>query len=140
MKRLLILAVLMTGCYWTANAQATLPSSYFVTKAKKQIEAEEKLKYEDLVFVYTENGALTMVIRDGKVEHYPLKKAIEKQVELVVPYYSPIKKEDPVEVWRKNVLLFAELQEKLEAEKFEIYNSFASKDGEVFVYRRRIKK
>ena len=140
MKRLLILAVLMTGCYWTANAQATLPSSYFVTKAKKQIEAEEKLKYEDLVFVYTENGALTMVIRDGKVEHYPLKKAIEKQIELVVPYYSPIKKEDLVEVWRKNVLLFAELQEKLEAEKFEIYNSFASKDGEVFVYRRRIKK
>ena len=106
MRKLLILAVLMTGCYWTANAQATLPSSYYVTKAKKQIEAEEKSKYEDLVFVYTERGALTMLIRDGKVEHYPLKKVVEKPAVWVVPYYSPIKKEDPVEVWRRNVLLF----------------------------------
>lgn len=138
MKKLLMLAVLMTGCHLAAGAQATLPSSYYVSKAKQQLQSEEAAKFEDLVVIYTRNGALTAVVRDGDVVTYPENNG--NKVNFTVPYYWKTEKSDSVAMWRKQILQFAKLQEELEAERFEIYNSFASKDGEVFVYRRRVKK
>lgn len=143
MRKILLLAGVIVGCCLTANAQMNIDRALqarAVSIAKKQMVAEEAAKYEDLVVVYTENGALKMVVRDGAVEHYSQPKKVEIPEWWHPPYYLPVEKTDPVEEWYKSVLLFAELQEQLEKEKFELHNSFAAKDGEVFVYRRKVSK
>ena len=142
MKKLL-LAVLMTGCYLAANAQMNIDrvlQARAVSIAKKQMAAEEAAKQEDLVLVFICDGALSKVVRDGKVEIYSSSKTeVLRAMEWKTPYYFSSLIYDAEKEWLQNVEKFALLQQQLEEEKFELLHSLpASKDEVLMIYRRKI--
>lgn len=143
MKKILLLAVLITGCCLTANAQMSIDRALqarAVSIAKKQMAAEEAAKQEDLVMVFINDGALSKVVRDGKVEIYSSsKKEALKNKERYAPYYYPSLVSDAEKEWLQNVEKFALLQQQLEEEKFELLHSLPSSKEEVLmIYRRKI--
>lgn len=143
MKKILLLAVLITGCCLTASAQMGVDGiikARAIATAKKQLAAEEAAKQEDMVLVFIENGALTKVVRDGEVKYFSVRSRSPLSIpEWRPPYYHPVLYQSFEKEWMDRVTKFAKLQQQLEEEKFELFNVVpSSKDEVLLVYRRRI--
>lgn len=72
MKKTLLALGLVFGCF-SVHAQISIPDSYYINRAKKQLEAEEARKIRKLIVIGTVDGKLSYVIRDGKRQTYGCK-------------------------------------------------------------------
>lgn len=111
MKKMLMSCVLMM-CFAFAQAQISLPESYYVNKAKAQLKAASDKKGREAVVVAVKDGCLHYVIRDGvKTDYFKVER---NEIQVRIPY----RLEPPQETKRRNPNDFAELLQVLYKEKF----------------------
>ena len=85
MKRIIFLLLMLFVGSATASAQASLPDSYFVNKAYDKIKRQQKDMLYEYVYVGTQDGMLTYVVRGDKRTEYPQPKKPE-YLNLKFPY------------------------------------------------------
>lgn len=144
MKRVIILSALLLSAT-VGFAQISIPSSYYVNKAKRALEEEEAAKITQVVIIGTQNGILSYVVQDGVRVNYAPQAAPEEEKPVVdnlpVPYRLPDFTLKPVkEVPPPDEGLFANMLQKMLDDRWELVSAFGTKDGEVYVLTRKIKK
>lgn len=60
-------------------AQISVPDSYYIERAKKQLQAEEAKKERKIIVIGVEDGMLSYVIRDGERKGYRKEKDKENE-------------------------------------------------------------
>ena len=92
MKRVIILFALLLSAT-VGFAQISIPSSYYVNKAKRALEEEEASKITQVVIIGTQNGILSYVVQDGVRVNYAPQAAPKEEKPVVdnlpVPYRFP---------------------------------------------------
>ena len=61
------------------HAQISVPDSYYIERAKKQLQAEEAKKERKIIVIGVEDGMLSYVIRDGERKVYRKEKDKENE-------------------------------------------------------------
>ncbi len=102
------MVLLAVGICCSANAQISVPDSYYIERAKKQLQAEEAKKERKIIVIGVEDGMLSYVIRDGERKAYRKEKDEQDEQRnfyevwrhrppILYPLPQPRKKESPEE-------------------------------------------
>lgn len=142
MKKTLLALGLLFVCFGV-RAQFSTPDSYYINRAKKQLEAEEAGKVRRLVVVGTVEGRLAYVIRDGKRTTYS---RTEEKKPVCFYLYSgsgenflsplrPVEKKDTERSLPREDD-FALLLEELCRERWMIVSLTGNSDSAVYVFEK----
>lgn len=102
------MVLLAVGICFSAHAQISVPDSYYIERAKKQLQAEEAKKERKIIVIGVEDGMLSYVIRDGERKAYRKEKDEQDEQRnfyevwkhrppILYPVVPPRKKESPEE-------------------------------------------
>ena len=107
------MVLLVVGVCCSAHAQMSVPDSYYIERAKKQLQAEEAKKERKIIVIGVEDGMLSYVIRDGE------RKTYRKED------YERDKQPDFYEVWRYRAPMLYPVVHSRKKESTEEQNNFA---------------
>lgn len=131
-NKMLLSCVLLLAVFVSAQAQITLPESYYVNKAKAQLKAASDKKGRDAVVVAVKDGCLHYVIRNGIKTNY----FFERRQAYVARI--PFRYDPPVEPPRGNPNDFAELLQALYKEKYYLAKLIGSSSGlEIYFFEKQ---
>lgn len=142
MKKTLLAFGLLFVCFG-ARAQFSIPDSYYINRAKKQLEAEEAGKVRRLTVVGTVEGRLSYVIRDGKRTTYSHAEEKKPVSFYLYPGFGenfsaplrPVEKKD-AERPSSREDDFALLLEELCRERWMIVSLTGNSDSAVYVFEK----
>ena len=148
MKKLLLALCLLLGSL-SAFAQISIPDSYYINRAKKQLEAEEAKKERKIIVIGTCDGCLSYVIRDGKRQSFVRK--VEPKAEphrwwCAQPsdYIGPLRLPEPQPVMapepKRDENDFARLLEELSRQRWMIISVSGNSDSAVYVHEKMEKR
>lgn len=129
---MLLSCVLLLLGLLSAQAQISLPESYYVNKAKAQLKADSDKKGREAVVVAVKDGYLHYVIRNGvKINYF-------KEERLACVVRIPFRYDPPVEPPRRNPNDFAELLQALYKEKYYLAKLVSAASGlEIYFFEKQ---
>lgn len=148
MKKLLLALCFLLGSL-SAFAQISIPDSYYINRAKKQLEAEEAKKERKIIVIGTRDGCLSYVIRDGRRQSFARK--AEPKAEpyrwwcaQTSDYIGPLRLPEPQPVTtpepKRDENDFALLLEELSRQRWIIISVSGNSDSSVYVLEKLEKR